>query len=110
DDTRGPTLDLRPDLHTIPSDAAAAQTADPWIAFEGRWGERQPAFFHGPTGPNLKTQWTRPMTWTEGWRSRAYSVPGGTVFGPGATRFFCGAFAGGSRALVRLIDRPLEFA
>ena len=30
----------------------------PWIAFEGRWGELQPAFFNGPTGPNLKTQWT----------------------------------------------------
>ena len=34
--------------------------AFPWIAFEGRWGELQPAFFNGPTGPNLKTQWTEP--------------------------------------------------
>ena len=33
----------------------------PWIAFEGRWGELQPAFFNGPTGPNLKTQWTHPI-------------------------------------------------
>ena len=33
---------------------AAAEAAFPWIAFEGRWGELQQAFFNGPTGPNLK--------------------------------------------------------
>ena len=38
----------------------------PWIAFEGRWGELQNAFFNGPTGPNLKTQWTEPITWSGG--------------------------------------------
>ena len=40
---------------TIPSDAAAARQAFPWLGFEGRWGELQQAFFNGPTGPNLKT-------------------------------------------------------
>ena len=29
--------------------------SSPGSAFEGRWGELQPAFFNGPTGPNLKT-------------------------------------------------------
>jgi len=45
DDARGPTLDARPTVETIPSDPAQARAEFPWIAFEGRWGERRPAFF-----------------------------------------------------------------
>jgi hypothetical protein len=108
-DTRGPTIDVRPVLRTIPSDPAQARQAFPWIAFQGRWGELRPSFFNGPTGPNLKTQWTAPIEWSDGWRTRSYTVPGGGVFGPAATGFFCSAVGGGSRALVRLVDHPLEF-
>jgi hypothetical protein len=109
DDTRGPTFDVRPVVRTIPSDPARARQAFPWIAFQGRWGELRPAFFNGPTGPNLKTQWTAPIEWSDGWRTRSYTVPGGTAFGPAATGFFCSAVGGGSRALVQLVDHPLEF-
>jgi hypothetical protein len=109
DDTRGPTFDVRPVVHTIPSGPAQAQATFPWIAFEGRWGELRPAFFNGPEGPNLKSQWTEPIRWSEGWRARSYTVPGGSAFGTGATDFFCGAVAGGSKALVQLVDRPPEF-
>ena len=77
DDTRGPHRELRPSVKTIPSDAAAAGEAFPWITFEGRWGELQKAFYNGPTGPNLKTQWTTPIEWSEGWRDRSYAVPTG---------------------------------
>jgi hypothetical protein len=110
DDTRGPTLDVRPTVQTIPSDPSQARADYPWIAFEGRWGELRPAFFNGPTGPNLKTQWTEPISWSEGWRTRSYTVPGGSAFGPAATGFFCGAIGGGSKGLVRLVHRPLEFS
>ena len=61
--------------------------------FQGRWGELQQAFFNGPTGPNLKTQWTEPIHWSEGWRDRSYAVPAGGVVGTGATDFFCAAVA-----------------
>ena len=105
DDTRAPAFDIRPTVETIPSDPAQARADFPWIAFEGRWGELQPAFFNGPTGPNLKTQWTEPIRWSEGWRDRSYTVPGGSAFGSGATDSFCGVIEHGSRALVRL-DRP----
>ena len=108
DDTRGPTFDIRPAVQTIPSDPALARTDFPWIAFEGRWGELRPAFFNGPTGPNLKKQWTEPIRWSEGWRAGSYTVPAGSAFGTGATDFFCGAVARGSRGLVRLVDQPLE--
>jgi hypothetical protein len=110
DDTRAPTFDVRPVLRTIPSEATQARTAFPWIGFNGRWGELRPAFFNGPTGPNLKRQWTEPISWSEGWRERSYTVPGGTLFGPAATGFFCGVVAGGSTALVRLVEHTLAFS
>jgi hypothetical protein len=106
DDTRGPHEELRPVVKTIPSDAAAARAAFPWIAFDGRWGEFQPAFFNGPEGPNLKSQWTAPISWSETWRSRSYAVPTGGVLGTGATDFFCGAVATGSKGLVQLLRSP----
>ena len=92
---------------TIPSDAATARGALPWIAFEGRWGELQDAFFNGPTGPNLKTSWTEPIVASEGWRERAYAVPTAGIFGTDATDGFCTAVERGSRALVQLLRSPL---
>ena len=109
DDTRGPTFDVRPAVQTIPSVESDAVREFPWIAFPGRWGEQRPAFFNGPTGPNVKDQWTHPITWAEDWRDRSYTVPGSTIFGHSATEFFCGAVAHGSTALVQLVDHPLGF-
>ena len=106
DDTRGPHRELSPRVETIPSDPRAAEAAYPWIAFEGRWGELQEAFFNGPTGPNLKTQWTEPVTWSEGWRDESYAVPAAGLFGTSSTDFFCSAVARGSRALVQLLRSP----
>jgi hypothetical protein len=106
DDTRGPHRELHPVVKTIPSDPAAARKAFPWIAFQGRWGELQKAFFNGPTGPNLKSQWTEPITWSKGWRDRSYAVPTSGIFGTSATDFFCGAVAAGSQGLVGLLRNP----
>jgi hypothetical protein len=106
DDTTGPTRELRPEVQTIASNPAAAQEAYPWIAFEGRWGERQKAFYNGPTGPNLKSQWRSPIAWTDGWRDRSYAVPAGGHLGSDATDFFCDAVARVSRFLVRVADDP----
>jgi hypothetical protein len=94
---------------TIPSDPTSAREQFPWIAFEGRWGELQPSFFNGPTGPNLKTQWQEPIQWSEGWRDRSFTVPTASVFGTTATDFFCRVVGSGSTALVRLVHRPLAF-
>lgn len=107
DDTRGPHRELRPAVQVIASDPGAAARAFPWITFEGRWGELQAAFFNGPTGPNLKRQWTEPISWSEGWRDVSYAVPTGGLFGTGATDLFCSGVATGSSALVRLLRNPL---
>ena len=109
DNTTGPHDELRPAVATIPSDPAQARAEFPWIDFQGRWGELQPAFFNGPTGPNLKTQWTEPITWSQNWRDESLTVPAGSVFGTAATDFFCRAIGNGSRALVQLVHRPLQF-
>ena len=109
DNTTGPHDELRPAVATIPSDTARARAEFPWIDFQGRWGELQPAFFNGPTGPNLKTQWTEPITWSQNWRDESLTVPAGSVFGTAATDFFCRAIGNGSRALVQLVHRPLQF-
>jgi hypothetical protein len=108
DDTRGPTFDVNPVVQTIPSDPAAALRAFPWIGYGGRWGELQRAFFNGPTGPNLKSQWTEPIAWSQdAWRDSSIAVPGGGAVGTGATDFFCAAVAKGSNALRRSADNPL---
>ena len=109
DNTEGPHREIRPVVKTIPSDADAAARAFPWITFEGRWGELQAAFFNGPTGPNLKTQWTEPIEWSDGWRDRSYAVPAGGLFGTHATDFFCVAVEQGSRGLVQLLRSPVAF-
>jgi hypothetical protein len=106
DDTRGDHVELRPAVNVIPSDPAAAAREFPWITFEGRWGELQKAFFNGPTGPNVKEQWTEPIAWSEGWRDRGYAVPTGGILGTSATDFFCSAVATGSRGLVGLLRSP----
>ena len=95
-----------PRSQTIPSDPDAAREAFPWIAFQGRWGELQPAFYNGPTGPNLKTQWTQPVLWESGWRDRSVAVPAGGALGTRTTEFFCGAIAHGSNLLTRALDNP----
>jgi hypothetical protein len=106
DDTRGPHVEPALTVKTIPSEPEAALAAFPWLAFEGRWGELQEAFFNGPTGPNLKQQWSEPITWSEGWRDRSYAVPTGGFFGTGATDFFCSAVAKGSQGLIHLLRSP----
>jgi hypothetical protein len=106
DDTRGPHVEIAPVVRTIPSNPGAAASAYPWITYEGRWGELQQAFFNGPTGPNLKTQWTAPLEWADGWRDRSYAVPTGGLLGTGATDFFCSSVERGSSALMRLLRNP----
>ncbi len=106
DDTTGPSRELRPVVRLIPTDPEAARQAYPWIAYEGRWGERQRAFLNGPTGPNLKTQWTEPITWSEGWRGYSLAVPAGGLLGTSATDTFCGAVAAGSNLVVKLARNP----
>ena len=48
-----------------------------WLSFPGHWGEQQPSFNNGPTGPTTKAdQWDAPSRWVEEeGRSSAVSIP-----------------------------------
>jgi len=110
DDTTGPSVTIDPALAVIPTDTAAYLKAYPWLGFLGRWGERQAAFFNGPTGPNLKEQWTEPFTWAAtSWRAETFAVPAAGVMPTTATDFFCGAVARGSTVLREAKANPLPW-
>ena len=109
DDTRGPHLDVRPVVRTIPSGSTAGAGGVPWIAFEGRWGELQPAFFNGPTGPNLKTQWTHPIAWSEDWRDAQLHGAGRQRVRAERRRTSSAARSARVEGLVQLVRSPVEF-
>jgi hypothetical protein len=107
DNTDGPSSELRPTVRAIPGEPGRAQEAFPWLAYEGRWGERQPSFYDGPTGPAFKRQWSEPISWAdEEWRDRSFSIGAADALGPTATSFFCGAVSGGSDVLTRATESP----
>lgn len=100
DDSRAPTTDVRPEVALVPSDPAAVGAAYPWLDYTGRWGQRETSFYNGPTGPNTKDQWTKPLTWTdEEGAATAYAVPASGLYGTQATSSFCGIVATGSDLL-----------
>jgi hypothetical protein len=97
DDTRSPASGLALELEVIPSEASAARTDFPWIGFEGRWGQREPAFYNAPTGPSAKEGWTAPISNQEAeGHDHSYAVPAGGLFGTQATDLFCNGVENGS--------------
>ena len=83
DDTRGPQSRYARGDHDPERCRAAARRSLDHI--RGALGELQQAFFNGPTGPNMKTQWMAPIEWSEDWRDRSYAVPTGGLLGTSAT-------------------------
>ncbi len=107
DDARGPSDEVQAALEVIPSDPAAAAAAFPWIAYQGRWGQREESFYNGPTGPNTKTSWTQPISYQEeNGREVSFAVPAGGALGTSATDFFCSAVSSGSEVVRKLADNP----
>ena len=99
DDTRGPIDYVSPAVVPLTG-------GESWLAFTGRWGEEQPSFNNGPTGPATKSQWTSPITWVEEeGRVGAVELPSDGSF---ATTAFCVVVRGGSVAFLRFLDSPLR--
>lgn len=111
DDTTGPSTTVNPQLAVVPTATADYLRTDPWLGFDGRWGEQHAAFYNGPTGPNEKLQWTEPFTWSaDAWRVQSFAVPAARVIPTPATDFFCGAVARGSVVLRQAKANPLPWA
>src|SRR5262249_27531763 len=103
----GPSRQVRPRVDLVPTAQTAYLRTDPWLGFEGHWGEDHQGFYNGPTGPNTKLQWTHPLMWAaQTWRAKSFTVPIGTDAGQTATGFFCGAVATGSTVLTALVGNP----
>ncbi|MGI9539142.1 MAG: hypothetical protein ACR2N6_03225, partial [Miltoncostaeaceae bacterium] len=107
DDTRSPHRRSDPEPRVIPTQVFDPDARDAWVRWEGRWGERQPGTFDGPTGPITKKQWTQPITWQEDLRDTSTAVPGGTLLGPVTSNVFCETVAVGSQLLIDFIDSPV---
>ena len=106
DNTDGPSDSLDPEVVLLPD--AVDDPNDPlaWLAFEGRWGERQSGPFNGPTGPALKSRWTAPVDWHDDLRSRSVVVPAGDSGANGLIRTFCDVVEWGSAQLITLKENP----
>ena len=110
DDTTGEHLELRPEVAVVPTERAEYLAAYPWLGFEGHWGERQESFYNGPTGPNMKQQWTSPIVWSEQtWRDESVTVPLGPTLGPNVSEIFCDVVETGSDWLRTLVRDPVPF-
>jgi hypothetical protein len=100
DDASGPYV--RHDLEAI---AVPTRVADPnsefgWLSFQGRWGQELEGHNNGPTGPNTKESWRRPLSWAQRIdRDSNVTIPDQKGLGLSATDVFCGVVEGGSKLL-----------
>ncbi len=76
DTTIGPSVRTNPEVILLPSAVDDADDEFAWLAFTGRWGERQRGPFNGPTGPNTKPQWDAPVDWHQELRAASVAIPG----------------------------------
>ncbi len=105
DDSTGPVEVLEPELVVLPSGDDPPTTGPfAWLSYQGHWGEQQPAFADGPTGPYMKQQWADPVTWVDDLgRENAVQVPFASSPATGA---FCRMTQWGSTLFNRLLNQP----
>ena len=105
DNTTAPGVKVTPTIEVLPAGAPPTTGPYAWLSYTGHWGQQEPSFNNGPTGPVTKTQWATPITWqVEEGRSEAVSLP--TVPGPGLTAF-CSATATGSLLFIKALNTPI---
>ncbi|HEX6458415.1 MAG TPA: hypothetical protein VF032_05820 [Thermoleophilaceae bacterium] len=109
DDTRDTTTLVHPGFELLPEVPDSASQPFAWLAFHGRWGQREKGFNNGPTGPSAKEAWTQPIEWADGLRDSSVTVPGTRTFGPSVTHFFCGAVKQVSVVLNWALVHPFPF-
>jgi hypothetical protein len=108
DNTTSPSHAVRPQIVLLPdAPPASADAPFAWLGFEGHWGQKAGGPNTGPTGPNTKTQWTEPISWSQDeWRKSSTEVPLHETLGLSTTSFFCGAVARGSEIYLWFLRRP----
>jgi hypothetical protein len=109
DNTTAPSHAVRPQIVLLPDSApTSADASFAWLGFEGHWGQKEQGPNKGPTGPNVKSQWTEPISWVDDeWRKSSTEIPLQSTLGPSTTSFFCGAVAKGSEIYLWFLREPL---
>ncbi|HYJ12080.1 MAG TPA: hypothetical protein VEW66_00690, partial [Thermomicrobiales bacterium] len=107
DTTTGPTTLVPLTALLLPDDIPSQGTEFDWLAYQGRWGERERGHYNGPTGPRMKAQWLSPFIWQEELRDSSTEVPVSSTLGPGPTELFCSISTFGSTLFTRLGTNPV---
>jgi len=108
DNTTEPSKLVQTHAVLLPAEAPTSASAPfAWLGYAGHWGQKESGPNTGPTGPNAKDQWTKPVSWSQDeWRKSSTQVPLQSTFGPSTTDFFCGAVAAGSKLYLRFLRTP----
>jgi hypothetical protein len=109
DDTRTATTRLQLQTVLLPDVPSSPSAPYAWLAFTGRWGQKERGINNGPTGPAAKPQWSAPIEWASGLRNTSVELPGGTTFGVSVGTFFCGAVSRGAIVLNWALIHPVPF-
>ena len=106
DNTQSPSTKVTPKVILLPDTASGPDDPFAWLAFRGRWGERQSSPNNGPTGPASKPRWTDPVTWTLDLRTSSITVPGGSAAAPPVISAFCSVVGFGSQVFISFRSSP----
>jgi hypothetical protein len=107
DNTDDATRRLDPAVVLLPDEVSDGDDPLAWLAFQGRWGQRESGFFNGPTGPFAKERWDEPVEWHANLRDSSVVVPGGDRQGAAVVNAFCRTVEWGSSALVFALRSPM---
>jgi hypothetical protein len=106
DNTQGPSTRVTPRAVLLPDSPSGPNDPLAWMAFQGRWGERQSGPNNGPDGPTAKPRWSAPVTWQEGLRPSSFEIPGGSAAPPPVVGTFCTVVGKGSALYIELAANP----
>ena len=106
DNTDGPSERVDPEVILLPDSVTDPDDPLAWLAFKGRWGERQDGAFNGPTGPIVKDRWLEPAPWFEELRSSSVVIPSGDSQASTVIGVFCSAVERGSQTLINFTVSP----
>jgi hypothetical protein len=108
DNTQTPSTRVSPSVVVLPDAPSGPDDPFAWLAFNGRWGERQSDPNNGPTGPTGKPRWSEPVTWQEGLREGSFAIPGGSAAPPAIVSTFCTVVGKGSVLFIEFMASPAK--
>ena len=106
DNTDGPSNRIDPDVVLLPDSVTDPDDPVAWLSFTGRWGERQPGPFNGPTGVAAKERWLNPVDWHDDLRSGSVVIPGGDSQAASVISTFCELVEAGSGLMIQFATSP----